>query len=116
MRLPSAPPQTSPSDAVRHRSPGRVLRYRRPRMPSAITVSPMNTQRDCGPTCRPNAAPGLYTSVSLSQSPATEWGSRCGTRPACAHHLLETSMAVIASETDQNATVLLLRIILARLA
>ena len=38
-----------------------------PRMTSAPIVSTMKIQREYGPRCRPNAAPGLYTSVSRSR-------------------------------------------------
>ena len=70
-RLPTAPAQTSASEKIRGHSPALVLAYRRLRMPSATMVSAMNTHRENrgDPMFRPNAAPGLNTSVQRSALP-----------------------------------------------
>src|SRR3954469_17013193 len=83
-------------------------------MPSAMMVSAMKTQRECSPTFRPKAAPGLYTSVSRSQSP--EMPRDSGRSAVSAHHFVSTSAAVTAVTTAQNAAALFLRIFLALLA
>src|SRR3954469_9785953 len=81
-------------------------------MNSATTVNIMKIQREYVPTCSPNAAPGLWTSVKRSHSPATGCGSPSNPSRDAAIAFVEKSIAVTITNTGQNSPALLLRIFL----
>src|SRR5215467_13548507 len=85
-------------------------------MTSATIVSAMKIQREYCPTCRPKAAPGLYTSVKRSHSPYTSCGIRSGTRCVRASALVQKSTVATSTRTGQNTPELLLCIFLTLLA
>src|SRR5688572_20247387 len=66
-------------------------------------VSVMKTQRECSPTCRPKAAPGLYTSVKRRYSPIRSCGTRAGESARTATAFVTTSMATTAMRIGQKS-------------
>src|SRR4051812_5471304 len=66
-------------------------------------VSAVNTHREWSPTCRPNAAPGLYTSVKRNHSPTTLFGTSGWSSAATATAFVATSLATMAIRIGQNS-------------
>src|SRR5215813_6197880 len=85
-------------------------------MKRATTVNTMNIHREYTPTCSPNAAPGLCTSVNRIQSPKTARGNPSNCRRLAAIAFVQKSIAVTSTSTGQNTPALLLRIFLALFA
>src|SRR5674476_171942 len=116
-RLPNAPAHTMASARVRGASPRVVARYSRPRITSATSVSAVKIHRECAPRLSPNAAPGLYTSVSRIQLPSTSCWMRCGASSRSANPFVTTSITITKAKTGQKSVLLLrLRIFLLLLA
>src|SRR3989442_9558751 len=102
IRLPTAPPQTSASAIRRNRSPGRVPRTSEASTNSATMARPRKIQRELSPTCRPNAAPSLYTRRNCTASPMTRSGSRRA-RKDSATSLVTKSETTTATAVTQNS-------------
>src|SRR5436190_742105 len=102
IRLPTAPPQTSANAISRNRSPGRVPRTSEASTNSATIARPRKIQREFSPTCRPNAAPSLYTSRNWTTSPITGSGRRRA-RNDSAISLVTKSDTTTATAVPQNS-------------
>src|SRR6185312_5491250 len=68
-----------------------------------MTVSTRKISRDHGPRLRPNAAPGLYTSVRRTTSPNTFCGTRCPGSNRTAAIFVITSVATTPATNDQKS-------------
>src|SRR5882672_9192798 len=101
IKLPTAPPHTSASAISRNRSPGRVPRTSDASTNSATTARPRKIQREFSPTCRPNAAPSLYTRRNCTTSPTMRSGSRRA-RNDSAISLVTKSETTTAVAVPQN--------------
>src|SRR5687767_756841 len=75
-------------------------------MTRASAASETKTTREYGPTSMPNDAPGLYASVSCTQSPTTSCGTYSGTRCVTASDLVATSSARTTRSSGQKSEAL----------
>src|SRR6185312_2896907 len=68
-----------------------------------MTVSTRKISRDHGPRLRPNAAPGLNTSVRRTTSPSTFCGTRCPGSKSTAAIFVITSIATTPATNVQKS-------------
>src|SRR5882672_4718524 len=101
IRLPKAPPVTAPSASWRITSPPGERSDIRCSTITATSAMARKIQREYGPTWRPKAAPGLYTSRSCTQSPSTSTPEERSSR-ASAASLVKMSSTTTVPAVPQN--------------